>query len=58
MFEWLTGNIDQGGKTGLNILWNILGGSILACIFAWPFALIAGKDEPIKGLEYLFTPFG
>ena len=58
MFEWLTRNEGPGGKTALNILWNVLGGSILACIFAWPFALIAGKDDPIEGLEYLFTPFG
>lgn len=58
MFEWLTRNTEPGGKTALNILWNFFGGSIMACIFLWPFALVAGRDDPIEGAEFLFKPFG
>ena len=58
MFEWMSGNLSEGDKTGLNVVWNIFCGSLIACVFAWPFAVIAGKDDPIKGLEFLFKPFG
>lgn len=58
MFEWLTGNVEQGGKTGLNILWNIFCGGIMATIFAWPLALIKSGGDGVEFFEYLFKPFG
>lgn len=58
MFEWLTGDLDQGGKTGLNVVWNIFAGGIMATIFAWPLALIKARGDGAEFLEYLFKPFG
>lgn len=58
MFEWLTGDLAPAGKTALNFLWNFFGGGLMACIFAWPIALMASKGDPAEGAEFLFTPFG
>ena len=58
MFEWLTGDLDQGGKTALNFLWTFFCGGIMAILFAWPLALIKARFDGTDFLEYLFTPFG